>query len=250
MTKRWINTRVEYEWDDKLNELVEISKEGYWYSGPMTLCTWLQTGIAVGTTLYGVYSQQKAGKAAAQQAKKRGAMLTDLARRRVAQRNKESYIAKTNMLEDGGNAMISSYLSSTQNIENTKSEASGSGAVMSGTVGDVIRAKTIQGDVIQQSIVQNTAKNMEAITRETTDQNEADMYAAQRGQELANDEAHSINQANQRQFLSGIMNATVAGYSAHSNRTRAGTGRYQDKAFWTKDWASWDQIKSGDFTIG
>ena len=132
--------------------------------------SWIQTGIAVGTTLYGVYSQQKAGKAAAQQAKKRGAMLTDLARRRVAQRNKESYIAKTNMLEDGGNAMISSYLSSTQNIENTKSEASGSGAVMSGTVGDVIRAKTIQGDVIQQSIVQNTAKNMEAITRETTDQ--------------------------------------------------------------------------------
>ena len=102
MTKRWINTRVEYEWDDKLNELVEISKEGYWYSGPMTLCTWVQTGVVVASSLYGVYSSQKAGKAAAQQAKKRGAMLTQLAKRNVKQRLKESYIAKQNELEKGG----------------------------------------------------------------------------------------------------------------------------------------------------
>ena len=249
MTKRWINTRVEYEWDDKLNELVEISKEGYWYSGPMTLCTWIQTGITVGTTLYGVYSSQKAGKAAAQQAQKRGAMLTEMARRRVSQRLKESYIAKTEMLEEGGNAMISSYLSSTQNIENTKSEASGSGAVLTGTVSDVIRSKRVQGNAIQKSIVHNTNKNIKAITRETTDQNEADMYAAQRGQELANEEAHSIRQANQRQFLSGILNATVSGYSAYSNRTAASTGKYRDKAFWTKPFASWDQIKAGEFEI-
>ena len=249
MTKRWINTRVEYEWDDKLNELVEISKEGYWYSGPMTLCTWLQTAIITGTTLYGVYSSQKAGKAAAQQAKKRGAMLTEMARRRVTQRLKESFMAKSEMLTDGGTAMISSYLASTQNIQNTKSEASGSGAILTGTVADVMRAKRVQGNAIQQSIVQNTTKNIKAITRETTDQNEADMYAAQRGQELANDEAHSIRQATQRQFLSGIMNATVSGYSAYSNRTAASTGKYRDKAFWTKPFASWDQIKSGEFHI-
>ena len=34
MTKRWINTKVEYEWDEDLNKLVEVSKEGYWYDGP------------------------------------------------------------------------------------------------------------------------------------------------------------------------------------------------------------------------
>jgi len=212
--------------------------------------SWIQTGVVVASSLYGVYSSQKAGKAAAQQAKKRGAMLTQLAKRNVKQRLKESYIAKQNVLEKGGDAMISSYLSSTQDIQNTKSEASGSGAIMSGTVGDVMRSKTLQSNAIQQSIVQNTTKNIDSITRETTDMNEAEMFAASQGQAMANDEAHSIHQANQRQFLGGIMNAAVAGYSAHSSRTAAGTGRPKDKAFWTKDWASWDQIKSGDFTIG
>ena len=176
-------------------------------------------------------------------------MLTQLAKRNVKQRLKESYIAKQNVLEKGGDAMISSYLSSTQDIQNTKSEASGSGAVMSGTVGDVVRAKTIQGDVIQQSIVQNTTKNIDAITRETTDMNEAEMFAASQGQAMANDEAHSIHQANQRQFLGGIMNAAVSGYSSYSNRTAASTGKYRDKAFWTKPFASWDQIKAGEFHI-
>jgi len=212
--------------------------------------SWIQTAVVVGTTLYGVYSSQKAGKAAQQQAKKRGAMLTELAKRNVAQRLKESHFGKTNVLEKGGQAMISSYLSSTQDIQNTKSEASGSGAIMDGTVGDVIRAKRLQGNAIQQSIVQNTTKNIEAITRETTDLNEAEMYAASQGQAMANAEAHSISQANQRQFLGGIMNAAVAGYGAHANRTAAGTGRYQDKAFWTKPFASWDQIQSGNFTFG
>jgi hypothetical protein len=36
--KQWINTKVEYQWSDELGELVEISKEGYWYEGEMTLC--------------------------------------------------------------------------------------------------------------------------------------------------------------------------------------------------------------------
>lgn len=36
--KQWINTKVEYQWSDELGELVEISKEGYWYEGEMSLC--------------------------------------------------------------------------------------------------------------------------------------------------------------------------------------------------------------------
>ena len=38
MSKRWINTRVEYQWSDELGKLVQVSKEGYWYEGEMSLC--------------------------------------------------------------------------------------------------------------------------------------------------------------------------------------------------------------------
>ena len=35
--KQWINTSVEYQWSDELGKLVQISKEGYWYEGEMSL---------------------------------------------------------------------------------------------------------------------------------------------------------------------------------------------------------------------
>ena len=43
MSKRWINTSVEYQWSDELGELVQLSKEGYWYEGEMALCTTLSS---------------------------------------------------------------------------------------------------------------------------------------------------------------------------------------------------------------
>jgi len=39
MSKRWINTSVEYQWSDELGKLVQLAKEGYWYEGEMALCT-------------------------------------------------------------------------------------------------------------------------------------------------------------------------------------------------------------------
>ena len=41
--KQWINTSVEYQWSDELGKLVQISKEGYWYEGEMSLAVgqWL-----------------------------------------------------------------------------------------------------------------------------------------------------------------------------------------------------------------
>jgi len=35
--RRWINTRVEYQWDTELQQYVEVSVEGYWYAGEMAL---------------------------------------------------------------------------------------------------------------------------------------------------------------------------------------------------------------------
>ena len=80
-------------------------------------------------------------------------------------------------------------------------------------------------------------------------QNEAELYAAQQGQAMANAEAHSIHRANQRQFVSGILQTVASGYQAKTARNKAGTGRYKDKAFWEKDFASWEQIKSGDWHV-
>ena len=211
--------------------------------------TWLATSITVGTTLYGVYEGQQAGKEAARQAQRRGTMISELAAFKVRQRTQQSKIAKLDVLEDGAQAQQSACLQSTQDIANTKAEASGSGAVISGTVKDVVRMKENQGDSVQVAIAQNTNKNIEAITRDTTSQNEADLYAARQGQTLANEEAHSIHRANQKQFVAGILNATVQGYGTHSRRTASSSGTYKDKPFWTKDFASWDQIKSGEFHI-
>ena len=36
-TRRWINTRVEFEWDEDLQRFVDKTVEGYWYDGPMSL---------------------------------------------------------------------------------------------------------------------------------------------------------------------------------------------------------------------
>jgi hypothetical protein len=38
MSKRWINTKVEFEWSEELQQYVEISSDGYWYEGDMALC--------------------------------------------------------------------------------------------------------------------------------------------------------------------------------------------------------------------
>jgi len=35
MSKRWINTKVEFQWDKELQQYVEILSEGYWYDGDM-----------------------------------------------------------------------------------------------------------------------------------------------------------------------------------------------------------------------
>ena len=211
--------------------------------------TWVATGVTVGASLHGVWAGQKAGKEAARQAQKRGTMIAELAAFKVRQRTKESKQAKFNVLEEGAQAQQTAFLQSTQDIANTVSESSGSGAIISGTINDVKRMKENQGDAIQVAIADNTNKNIKAITRSTQDQNEADLYAASQGETLANEEAHSIHRANQRQFVAGILNATVSGYGAHSARTTASSGKYSDKAFWTKDFASWEQIKAGQFHI-
>ena len=106
-----------------------------------------------------------------------------------------------------------------------------------------------QGDRIQESIAKNTNKNIESITRDTKAQNEAELYSAQQGHAMAYEEAHSIHRANQRQFVSGILKTVASGYQTKTARNKAGTGRYKDKAFWEKDFASWDQIKSGDWHV-
>lgn len=211
--------------------------------------TWVATGVTVGASLHGVWAGQKAGKEAARQAQKRGTMIAELAAFKVRQRTKESKQAKFNVLEEGAQAQQTAFLQSTQDIENTVSESSGSGAIISGTVKDILRAKENQGDRIQESIAKNTNKNIESITRETKAQNEAELYSAQQGSAMAYEEAHSIHRANQRQFVSGILQTVAAGYSAKTARNKAGTGRYKDKAFWEKDFASWDQIKSGDWHV-
>ena len=46
-TKRWINTRVEYQWSDELGKLVQLAKEGYWYEGEMALAEVLHTSWPV-----------------------------------------------------------------------------------------------------------------------------------------------------------------------------------------------------------
>ena len=211
--------------------------------------TWGATGVTVGAALRSVWAGQKAGKEQAARAKKRGAMITELAHRNIKQRNLVSRQAKFDVLEQGAQAQQSAYLQSTQDIASTESEASGSGAIISGTVKDLTRSKANQGDRIQVAIAQYTNKNIESITRDTKAQNEAELYAAQQGQAMANAEAHSIHRANQRQFVSGILQTVASGYQAKTARNKAGTGRYKDKAFWEKDFASWEQIKSGDWHV-
>ena len=131
---------------------------------------WIQTGLVVGSTLYGVWSSQKGGKERAGLAQRRGAMLTEMANKRIKQRNKEMLQTSRNIYDKGGEAVISAYLSSTKQIQDTKAEASGSGAVLSGTIDDVMRAQKSQSNSMQEAIVQNTNKNIESLTRQTKDQ--------------------------------------------------------------------------------
>ena len=46
MSKRWINTKVEFEWDG--TQYVETSADGYWYEGDMGFCTGPQTDTNFG----------------------------------------------------------------------------------------------------------------------------------------------------------------------------------------------------------
>ena len=125
--------------------------------------TWVATGVTVGASLHSVWAGQKAGKEQAARAKKRGAMITELAHRNIKQRNLVSRQAKFDVLEQGAQAQQSAYLQSTQDIASTESEASGSGAIISGTVKDLTRSKANQGDRIQVAIAQNTNKIIESI---------------------------------------------------------------------------------------
>ncbi len=55
MSKRWINTKVEFEWSEELQQYVEISSDGFWYEGEMALCA--QPGMSGGSGGAGVTSE-------------------------------------------------------------------------------------------------------------------------------------------------------------------------------------------------
>ena len=55
MSKRWINTKVEFEWSEELQQYVEISSDGFWYEGEMALCG--SPGMSGGSGGAGVTSE-------------------------------------------------------------------------------------------------------------------------------------------------------------------------------------------------
>ena len=57
MSKRWINTKVEFKWDENLQKYVEILSDGYWYKGDMALCADQAPGAAGGSGGAGVTSE-------------------------------------------------------------------------------------------------------------------------------------------------------------------------------------------------
>ena len=212
--------------------------------------SWWATGTAVASAVYGVYSQQQAGKAQGKLLEEQGRQSMLTAYRRIYERNITSYLAQEDVKEMGGDAIISSYVASNKDIKNTKAEASGSGAVISGTVKDVMRSKETQQDAVVQSINDNTEKNIEGITRDTIRQNKEDIITAQTNQQFLNKQAHNIYENNQRQMVAGIIGTAAKGYSTSASIKASGGIGGTDTAFWNKKFASWDQIKSGQFTLG
>ena len=212
--------------------------------------SWWGTGSAVASAVYGVYSQQQAGKAQGKLLEEQGRQSMLTAYRRIYERNITSYLAQEDVKEMGGDAIISSYVASNKDIKNTKAEASGSGAVISGTVKDVMRSKETQQDAVVQSINDNTEKNIEGITRDTIRQNKEDIITAQTNQQFLNKQASNIYKNNQRQMVAGIIGAAAKGYTTSASIQASGGIGGTDTAFWNKKFASWDQIKAGQFTLG
>jgi len=208
--------------------------------------TWAATAVTVGASVMGTYSSIQSGKAQAHMLKQQGYQSMLTAYRRIADRNITSYLATEDIKEDGADAVISQYMASNKDIKNTQTEASGSGAVISGTVKDVMRAKETKMNAIVQSINDNTEKNIEGITRDTNRQNKEDIIAAQTNQNFLNQQASDIYTANQRKLVTGIVSAAASGYTTASARSSSG----QDNTpFWNQKFASWDQIQAGEFHI-
>jgi len=212
--------------------------------------SWWGTGVTVASSLYGTNSGMQAGKAKGKFMEEQGRQSILTAHRRIANRNLTSYLATEDVKEMGGDAVINSYVASNKDIKNTKAEASGSGAVISGTVNDVMRSKEKQLDAVVQSINDNTEKNIEGITRDTNAQNKEDLITAQTNQQFLNKQASNIYKDNQRKMVAGIIGAAAKGYTTSSSIQASGGVGGSDTAFWNKEFASWDQIKAGQFTWG
>jgi len=212
--------------------------------------SWWATGVTVASSVYGIYSSQQAGKAQGKMKEEQGRQSMLTAYRRISERNLTSYLAKEDVKEMGADAIISSYVASNKDINNTKAEASGSGAVISGTVNDVMRSKEKQADAVLTSIDNNTRKNIEGITRDTTRQNKEDLITAQTNQQFLNKQASNIYKNNQRQLVAGIIGTAAKGYSTSASIQASGGIGGTDTAFWNKEFASWDQIQAGKFTFG
>jgi hypothetical protein len=209
--------------------------------------TWLATAVTVGTSAHSIYSNYQSGKAQAKQLQKKAdaTMLTAL--KRISDRTTKSIYDKAEVANKGGEAIISNYITSNKKIKDNVAEGSGSGAVISGTLTDVKRSQEVQQDAVQVAINDNTQKNIEGITRDTNMQNKADYEAAKLGVDMLNSQAHDVHKANQRQVLTGILKTAAAGYSTHANVSSSSP---DDTAFWNKEFASWDMIKAGKFTLG
>lgn len=212
--------------------------------------SWWGTGAAVVSSAYGTYSSIQSGKAQAHLLKQQGHQSMLTAYRRIADRNLTSYLATEDVKEMGGDAVISAYVASNKDIKSTQTEASGSGAMISGTIKDVMRAKETQLDAMVTSINDNTEKNIEGIVRDTDRQNKEDLITAQTNQQFLNKQASLIHKENQRKLVSGIIGAAAKGYSTSAGIQASGGIGGTDTAFWNKKFASWDQIKAGNFTLG
>mgnify|MGYP003131434633 CR=1 FL=1 len=209
--------------------------------------SWLATAVTVGTTAYSVYSSIQSGKAQARALDKQAKATMLTAYKQIADTKLKAMYDKQEIANQGGEAIISNYIASNKDIKNTTAEASGSGAVISGTVNDVIRSKEVSQDAVQTAINENTEKNIEGITRDTKMQTDAILQQAELGYANLKTQSNDIRKANQRAVLGGILQVAASGYSAHA---KVSSSRPNNKAFWKKDFASWDEVKAGEFTLG
>ena len=178
--------------------------------------SWWATGTVVASSVYSAYSQSQGLKAQGQELVRQGEQSMLTGHRRVAAANKKAYLDKGSVLEQGQDLIIANYVSSNEEITNATSDASGSGAQISGTVTDVTRSKQVQSSAVANAIKQNTVRNIEGITRDTRDQNAETMTQARNNQLNANNAAHSKYTSSQRALLGGILNAASGGYTAYN----------------------------------